>query len=141
MQPARYHEVFDHTADLGIRVRAGSLSGLFEEAALALSSVIVEKLDQVRPRRQKSFRLQADQLEFLLHDWLSEILYCFELEGLVLSRFAVKTDGKGLRAVCRGEALSGERHQLSHEVKAVTYHGLKVEAIDQGWLAEIILDI
>jgi SHS2 domain-containing protein len=34
------------------------------------------------------------------------------------------------------------RHQMDHEVKAITYHGLRVARQDDGtWLAEVIVDI
>ncbi len=141
MHRARGFEVFEHTADLGIRAWAGTLAELFEEAALALASTIVDNLDQVRPLREKLFTLDGAQLEFLLHDWLTEILCAFELESLLLSEFDVSSDGTGLRALGRGEVVDRGRHRLSHEVKAVTYHGLMVERVETGWLAEVILDI
>jgi SHS2 domain-containing protein len=40
-----------------------------------------------------------------------------------------------------GEPLDRNRHALAHEVKAITYHRLKVEPTDDGWLAEVIVDI
>ena len=47
----------------------------------------------------------------------------------------------GLQGSAWGEALDLQRHELSHEVKAITYHGLRVEATADGWLAEVIVDI
>jgi len=41
----------------------------------------------------------------------------------------------------RGETCDPARHSLAHEVKAVTYHGLAVEQVPDGWRAEVILDI
>ena len=40
-----------------------------------------------------------------------------------------------------GESFDPARHLLSHEVKAITYHELKVERTPVGWLAEAIVDI
>ncbi len=48
------YEIFEHTADLGLRVRAPDLETLFVEAARALFSVIVANLDDVRPVRERS---------------------------------------------------------------------------------------
>jgi SHS2 domain-containing protein len=50
-------------------------------------------------------------------------------------------DEKGLTASAWGEAYDPKKHELGHEVKAITYHGLKVEHQDDGWLAEVIVDI
>jgi SHS2 domain-containing protein len=60
---------------------------------------------------------------------------------LLLSRFEVHVRDGGLSATARGEPLDPGRHSLLHEVKAITYHGLTVEQTDQGWLAEVIVDI
>ena len=53
------YEIFDHTADLGLRIRAESLDGLFEEAAVAMFSVVVTEHDSIRPDHQVSFELSA----------------------------------------------------------------------------------
>jgi SHS2 domain-containing protein len=53
----------------------------------------------------------------------------------------VKVDEQGLKAKARGEPLDRERHELSHEVKAITYHQLEVKQTDQGWQARVIVDI
>ncbi len=47
----------------------------------------------------------------------------------------------GLTGVAWGEPLDHTRHELAHEVKAITYHGLRVERTADGWLAEVIVDI
>ena len=134
-------EIFDHTADLGIRVRADDLSGLFEEAGRALFSVLLTNLDAVRPQERIELELETPDRADLLHDWLAELLYRFDAERFVAARFDVEIGGTGLKAVVHGEPIDPARHELDAEVKAVTYHGLKVEPDAAGWLAEVILDI
>lgn len=135
------HEVFEHTADLGLRIRAGDLETLFVEAAEALFTAIVEDLASVRPSQQIEIELPADEREYLLFDWLNELLYRYETEHLLFGRFEVKLDEAGLHGTAWGEPLDRDRHSLSHEVKAITYHALKVEQTADGWLAELIVDI
>ena len=135
------YEFFEHTADLGLRVRAADLDTLFAEAARALFAAIVEDLDTVRPLQRVEVRLPADDREYLLFDWLKGLLYRFDAEHLLLSRFEVKLGNDGLTGAAWGEPLDRARHELSHEVKAITYHGLRVERTDDGWLAEVIVDI
>ena len=135
------YEVFEHTADLGLRVRASKLNDLFSESAHGLFSMIVANLDAVRGVTKRKVSLPADDYDLLLFDWLSELLYTFETEHLVFSQFNVDINNEGLEAICRGESLEPERHLTDHEVKAITYHGLKVEHINSGWLAEVIVDI
>lgn len=134
-------EVFEHTADLGLRVRAADLDQLFADAGRGLFSVIVANLDEVRAVQSRAFQIDGDDYEYLLFDWLTELLYTFETEKLLLSQCDVKVTASGLNAVCRGETMDSQRHEMDHEVKAVTYHQLKVQQTPDGWLAEVIVDI
>ena len=135
------YEVFEHTADLGLRVRAADLEMLFVDAARGLFSVIVANLDEVSPVHQIEIHLSGNQHDFLLFDWLSELLYRSETEHLVLSQFDVRLPPGELYATARGERLDPARHILAHEVKAITYHELKLEQTPSGWQAEVIVDI
>lgn len=135
------YEVFEHTADLGLRIEAPDLETLLAEAGRALFSVIVANLDEVQLLREKKILVAGEAHDYLLFDWLSELLYVFETEHLVLAEFVVQLTAQGVSAVARGEPLDPARHKLSHEVKAITYHGLQVERIASGWQAEVIVDI
>lgn len=171
-------ELFDHTADLGMRVRAATLEGLLAEAGRGLLSILVVNPEAVRPVLTRQVELEADDLSWLLFDWLSELLYAFDTEKLLLCQFEITlTDGTGrspsatasdlvgkesllepadpqvaanhpptegpwrLVALCRGERSDPARHEMDHEVKAITYHGLRVEHTPDGWEAEVIVDI
>jgi SHS2 domain-containing protein len=135
------YETFEHTADLGLRVRAADLNTLFAEAAAALFSVIVEDLKSVEPRRPVEIQLDGNDREYLLFDWLKGLLYQFDTGHLLFSRFDVQVGADGLTATAWGEPLDRARHVLDHEVKAITYHGLSVAQTTDGWHAEVIVDI
>ena len=134
-------EVFDHTADLGLRVTAEDLNQLFADAASGLFSVVVANPEAIAPREQHKFTISGDELEYLFFDWLNELLYTYETKHLLFAKFDVRVDQQGLRAKALGEPVDPDRHHLEHEVKAITYHGLKVEQTDRGWQAEVIVDI
>jgi SHS2 domain-containing protein len=138
---AAMFETFDHTADLGLRVRAADLNTLFAEAAAALFSTIVEDPATVAPKQAVSVELADDDPEYLLFDWLKTLLYHFDAEHLLFSRFEVRIDETGLKGSAWGEPLDRSRHELGHEVKAITYHGLRVERTADGYMAEVIVDI
>lgn len=135
------YETFEHTADLGLRVRAGDLDSLFAEAARGLFSIIVANLDAVRAVESVHFKVTGDAPDLLLFDWLSELIYTFETRRLLLAEFEVRVGNDGLTATARGEPIDRDRHDLDHEVKAITYHGLKLEREGEGWVAEVIVDI
>jgi SHS2 domain-containing protein len=134
-------EAFEHTADLGLRVRAETLDELFAEAGRALFSTLVEDLATVAPGERVEISVAGTDREYLLFDWLKELLYRFDAEHLLFSRFEVQVSDAGLKGAVWGEKLDWTRHVLRNEVKAITYHGLKVEREGDGWLAEFIVDI
>ena len=135
------YEFFEHTADIGIRVRAATLEQLLAEAARGMFSLMVANLDAVQPVQEISLAVAAAEPDDLLRDWLSALLFSFDTRRIVLAEFHVQLHAGGLVATACGEPLDADRHQLAMEVKAVTYHGLKVCREGDGWLAEVILDI
>lgn len=138
-------ETFDHTADLGLRVTAQSLNELFAEAAIGMTSLIVADVAGVESSHQRSVEISSPDLEYLYFDWLSELLYLFESEGLLAAKAEVEITDTSLRATVDVDTFCETRHCRSHEVKAVTYHGLVVEPLErdgqQNWTAEVIVDI
>lgn len=135
------YEYFEHTADLGIRVAGRDLPDLFEESARALFQTIVADLKTIEKLEEVVVALPKDDYDYLLFDWLKALLYHFDVDGLVFGDFRVTIDDNGLRGVAWGEPTDRKKHDLEHEVKAITYHGLFVEQTDSGWNAEIIVDI
>jgi len=79
------YELFDHTADVGLRMRAGSLDELFAEAGRALFSVIVANFDAVRPVQELALRVEGSRRDDLLFDWLAELLYTFDARRVLAS--------------------------------------------------------
>ena len=122
-------------------MRAANLDEVFAEAGRGFFSMIVDDLDQVARTQRLHLAVRGRDPADLLVDWLHELLVAFETRGVVLSGFEVRLGHDGLEAECRGEALDPDRHRLLHEVKAVTYHGLRVERDEEGWVAEVIVDI
>ena len=135
------YEFFEHTADLGLRIRAPDVNALFTEAATALFAAIVDGLDTVQSERRINVEIAGTDLDYLLFDWLRELLYRFDAEHLLMSRFEVIVSDGGLRGSAWGEPIDPARHVLSHEVKAITYHGLRVEREGDAWIAEVIVDV
>ncbi|MBA4188210.1 MAG: protein archease [Planctomycetaceae bacterium] len=135
------YELFEHTADLGLRVRAADLNTLFAEAAACLFAAVVEDVGSVEPRVAVTVELTGTDREFLLFDWLRDLLLKCDEDRMVFSRFAVEVRADGLTGTAWGEPFDAARHQLAHEVKAITYHELKVVREGDEWLAEVIVDI
>ena len=135
------YEICDHTADLGIRVRAATLADLCADAARGLTAVICDDAATIRPLTTESFSVPGTDPTWLLFDWLGELHAAFEVRRLLFHDVAVTVDSAGLRATARGESYDPARHVLAHEVKAITQHALDVHRTAEGWEAFFIVDI
>lgn len=127
-------------ADIGFEVWSETLEGLFKEAALALYDIMVD-VTKVDPIITKEVKLEASDIEMLLHSWLSELLFITDVEGLVFSDFDVKITGRRLEAICKGEEVDPEKHNPKTEVKAITYHRFSVRKEGELWRATVIVDL
>src|SRR5436305_9038640 len=99
------YETFEHTADLGLRIRAPDLDTLFAEAAEALFAAAGEDLRTVQPLHRHDVQLAGDDRVYLLFDWLNELLYRYDTRHLLFSRFEVHVTEEGLRGSAWGEPL------------------------------------
>lgn len=135
------HELFEHTADLGLRATAPDLNALFAEMAACLAAAMLEDPACVRPLEETRIELPGTDREFLLFDWLKELLSRFDTDRVLFASFDVRVTDTGLTATARGEPFDPDRHAFAHEVKAITYHELKVVHNGDEWLAEVIVDI
>ena len=93
-------ETFDHTADLGLRIRATDLDDLFQTAAEGLFDVIVANRDAVRALDHEQVALAADSTEDLLIEWLNELIFRFEIEHRLYGCF--RRDRRWGRSLAEG---------------------------------------
>jgi SHS2 domain-containing protein len=134
-------EVLDHTADIGIIVYGEDLKALFENAGEAFFHLITD-MRKVRRRVERKIEIKGESLERLMVDWLSELLYLHDVENLLFREFKIESVGEdGLRAMVRGEPFQEGVHVIKTEVKAVTYHQIKVRKENGNWRAQIIFDL
>lgn len=135
------HEVFEHTADLGLRVAAATLDNLFAEAGVGLFEIIAGDMGQIRAGVERSFTIAGTDPGWLLLDWMTELLAAFEVERWLFREFTVTVHELGLDATARGERYDPAIHTLAHEIKAVTQHEFAVRHTATGWEATLIVDI
>jgi SHS2 domain-containing protein len=135
------YELVDHTADIGVRLWGPTAEEVFEQAALALFSLVCDPL-HVDQRETVEVRLEAEAMDLLLAAWLNELLYVFEARSLVLTQFDIdELSEHSLRARVSGEPLDTRRHVLCGGVKAATLHELALEQRDDGWEGFVLLDV
>lgn len=134
-------ETFEHTADVGLRVASPNLAELFTDAARGLMSLLVENPADVRPRQASRIEIPGAAIDFLLFDWLNELLFRFETQHTLFCEFVPVIADDGLTADVWGEPMDLSRHHMAHEVKAITYHQFEVKQSPDGWTAHMIFDI
>jgi len=134
-------EVTDHTADVGLVVRAATLPNLFETAAEGMFSFLIDPLT-VENRAWRERRVDADDREGLLVAWLNDLLVLLSAEEFVPKAFVVdEVSEQRIRATVHGEPVDPARHHFRLDVKAATYHQLVVRREGDGWWARIIFDV
>jgi len=135
---------FDHTGDVGVRLRAPTLAGLFAEGAAALTATLVDP-GGLRPVERRVFALEADSPDLLLVDWLNELVYRFEVEDLLVvavdARVARRAGRWHLEATVDGERFDPSRHAARVLVKSATYHRLEVVETPDEFDATVVFDI
>jgi SHS2 domain-containing protein len=133
------------TADIAFSAWGETLEETFRAAADATLNVMVEEINAVQPRETRELRLENDQLDMLLFDFLQELIYYKDSEKLMLRipRVRIQDQSKPylLEAAARGEKLDPDRHHPRVDVKAVTLHRFSLAQTDRGWEAFVILDI
>ena len=133
------------TADCAFLAFGKTKEELFENAALALFEVMVET-KKVRSIFNFQFSIFNLNLEDLLFDFLSELVFLKDEKGMVFSKFEVKIEktqapGYQLQAEIWGEKIDSQRHNLKVDVKAVTRHLFKIKKEKDKFTARVVLDI
>ncbi|MCP4230157.1 MAG: archease [bacterium] len=132
----------DHTADACIEVTAANRDELFTLAARGLYGLIAD-LKNVEPTEERRVELKAEDLAGLLHEWLAELIYIFDVDFELYREYAFSfsEDETGLSVVLRGESVAESRHDVYGEVKNVTYCDYEVRREDDGYFARIVFDL
>lgn len=133
------------TADIAFRAWGETLEETFGAAAEATLNVMVEEIEAVQPRERKDLRVENDELDMLLFNFLQELIYYKDSEKLMLRTPEIRVDENSkpcvVEAAAVGETLDPDRHHPRVDVKAVTLHQFRLTRTGEGWEAFVILDI
>ena len=129
-------------ADVAFEAESDSIDGLFETCALAVTDIMVDP-KTLKGGTAKNFSLEAQDLDRLLYDFLTELIISKDVDSLLFREYSVKVDpgGRSLTAQAKGDAIDRERHSLRNDVKAVTMHLFGVSRVGPQWKATVVLDI
>jgi SHS2 domain-containing protein len=134
---------FDHVADVGMEVTADSAADLFVTAGKGLMEWIGMP-PSTTAACESLVDVSAEDLDSLLVGWLQELLYrfyCLHLYLIDATAFELNADLPKVKAILREKVWEESLSPNYREVKAVTYHNLKIEQVDGRWHVSVILDI
>jgi SHS2 domain-containing protein len=135
------HRLLEHTADMGIEAWGATLEELFVAAAEGVRRIVFSAQARSRIREEIDVTLEGVDLEELLVDWLGEILFTIEQKRFFPAAFHISEVSRSrLRATISGGPWEDDRC-LVHEVKAVTYHRIKVGREGGVWRARVYVDL
>lgn len=142
------YKVLEHTADAGVRVWAKTRKALFEEAAVAMVSLISESDDE-ELQNETRIHLESTTIEELLLAWLKEVLFLIENESVIYKQFQVENHNFQendastyyIDAKMFGIPFSKSRHEVCREIKAVTRHAFHLKENGPWWEASILFDV
>ncbi|MFC1704000.1 archease [Candidatus Omnitrophota bacterium] len=135
------YEIIEHTADIGIKAFGRDVKELFNNAAIGMFEIISNSKD-VEAKERMELELEAENIEELFISWLRELLYQFNANLFIFKEFFIREiTPTSLKALAWFEPIEKNRHQIDAEIKAVTYHELKIEQRDSGWQAQVIFDV
>ena len=140
-------EHLDHTADMAVRLHARDEPDLFREATRALLSILLDGAESapVADRESIAVRLEAEDPEALLIDYLNELIFLFDTRRFLPSRLdvsALRLEKPALlEGTVVGETYDPARHRAKTEIKAATFHGLEIRRTGGGLEADVVFDL
>ena len=141
MAPNKKYKFFDHTADIGISVYNCNLKDLFVYSAKGMFEILGDQ-SAFQSLERRDLDIKGENIEELLHKWLSLLLYYFDSEKIFFTEFTIKLIDKNfLNASVSGEKYAGKESFLKREIKAVTHHQMEISENRGRYRASVIFDI
>jgi SHS2 domain-containing protein len=131
------YEILEHKADLKIRAFGKTGEELFSNTLLAMTEC--QKGENFGPGVEREIKIKSPDLETLLVDFLSEVLYLSQVNREIYNNIKFK---KFTDTEIKGELIGQKVKRFGEDIKAVTYHGLDIHQREDGiWEATILFDI
>ncbi len=123
------YKLLEHATDAFIEVTAPSLEEAFIHAG---ESVVDITLDQssVEEKEKKNLTVKGEDLDYLLFNWLEEVIYQLITEGFAIHRFSLqilKNSEYKIVATAFGEEMDLKKHHFKVEIKAPTFHLMEIK--------------
>lgn len=140
------YELFEHTADIGVRGYGSTLAEAFASTAKGLYEVVTN-VDSIEPIGEVEINVEGMDMEDLLTRFLTELLFLLDMRKMLMCEFDIRIDENNyvLLAAAKGEIFDSKKHEYKTEVKAVTQHMLEISEdagdTEERFKIQVLLDI
>ena len=135
MEPS--HRWIEHTAERLLELHARSEAAIFVQAVHALRELLEDDEPAAGARAERTVEAEATDRGALLAEWLAELVFLAETEGLVPDEARNLVVGEDTVTA----VIVGRLAEPRHLVKAVTYHDLELHRDREGWRGNVVLDV
>jgi SHS2 domain-containing protein len=134
-------KILDISGDIGLKAYGKSKREVFVNTAIGMYSLITN-LDSIKEKKTINVSVESHSPDGLLVSWLNELIFQFDAYDFIGKKIEIKkfSDNK-ITTIVTGEDFDLKRHERKLLIKAATYHGLRIEKIDDVWEANVIFDI
>lgn len=141
MAENKCYEYIDHTADIGIRGYGKTFLDALSNVATGMFAVI-HPLNQIEIQETRKLEIQAATLEDLVVQFLNHLLYLHDAKGFIPKEYQFElSETHKIHGIIQGETFNPDKHLIYDEIKAVTYHQLRIEQKTDEWIIQVICDL
>ena len=134
-------QLLEHPSDIGFAARGANREEALSAASHALVSILVDPAT-FRPLEERYFKAGGADEATQIVNWLNEILFFFDTEGMVFVEFVIDSwTSDEIIGRAKGERFDSERHEFRTAVKATTYHQFESHGIPGGWEIRVFVDV
>lgn len=140
MSSDKDYEIIEHTADIGIKVSGNSIPEIFDKAINATADLLSGGIE-AKSRIKKILTLEEEDIGTVLVSVLEEIIYLFESQLFLPAECFVRIDNNKYEIILKGSIVKAQEIKNGTEIKAVTYHQLRIEKTGDKYQAIVIFDV
>jgi SHS2 domain-containing protein len=137
------YEYLDHTADLKIRAYGKTLEEAFVNVALGAFNFLTDT-SKVKKQAEHRISLKAERIESLLYDFMEELLFLLDTEGLLVSGFKemkIRREKDKFLLQCAALGDNYKSYKVKGDIKAVTYSEMSISKEKDGFVIQVVFDI
>lgn len=135
------YKLLPHPSDICIEVEGKNLKELFINSARAVVSEL-GKIKRKTGTKRLLLKINGIDIESLLINWLQEVLYNFYVRGLIFANGKIKKiTEKELAIEVEFIKFTPRSFEAKKEIKAITYHNIKIERKANSYVVNLLLDI